>query len=331
MWVTAAHKIAVAVAHDNSTGSVVAVSADMTMSTINEKLWQVSTDLDYDTFIVAIEVSSGHLLGASDQSLSTIDLTHTRILNFHEFPNNPFLADFSSYINSTFGTKLPAGATGNETLAGQQMALLAAALRSGGSVSRATRPAPWGSNFMMRADLVDGIPWETTAWLTVQYLNVDDTAASIERTDYAVRAIVLSIVAAAVLIGVAFALAVGRQIRRVVAHIRTLKDLRFEEVMQEAERARGNGAAARAPLPLPRTWTVSNGSLSSTASTAVLANGGNGANGGGGARTRFLLPEVGELLDRFFDMVLRFGEQIRANRNILLVGNNNTAAAVPAT
>ncbi|KAI8846989.1 hypothetical protein BC829DRAFT_397275 [Chytridium lagenaria] len=208
-WNRDVYKTCVSVVKNPVTDEVILLGNDWTLTFLGRKIREVLNPIGYQMFMAAIEMSTGRLIATSDNSLrlASPDPDKPGVLSYYE-AKNVYLEDFRNWVmnESSFSVR------SNPTESIKRIVASLNASRVPLLVGRTLN----STYFSLRLGLV-AVPFDPdNYWLAASKL----TEVSI-----------FTIMGGVVIVSTIFAFTVARQIEIVVRQILTLKDLRFQEVL----------------------------------------------------------------------------------------------------
>ncbi|KAJ3118374.1 hypothetical protein HDU96_002216 [Phlyctochytrium bullatum] len=227
-WYGELYKTSLSVTQNPVSREVVLVGNDWTLGFLGRKINESLAQIGYTMFMAAVEPSTGRIIATSNSSikLSIGESPNVRVRMYNE-TDNSFLFDFSRWLNeSDFSTSVAGG--GNERI-GDHRLLISHLNRTG--VPLLTTRLLNNINFSLRIGLIS-VPFDANRfWLAIQYMDLDAVAAPLRQASKLTEVSIFTIMGGVVIISTVFAFTVARQIEIVVRQILTLKDLRFQEVL----------------------------------------------------------------------------------------------------
>ncbi|KAJ3212363.1 hypothetical protein HDU67_003880 [Dinochytrium kinnereticum] len=223
-WNLDVYKTSVAVVQNPVTSEIILFGNDWTLTFLGKKISEVLYPIGYHMFMAAIETSTGRLIATSNSSLSLISQTSSGsgVLSYFDAQNH-FLEDFRNWIvnESEFGLA---------SSPSESVKALVKNLNSTGIALLRSRYLN-NTNYSLRLGLVE-VPYDPDDyWLSVQYMDLDAVAAPLRQASKLTEVSIFTIMGGVVIVSTIFAFTVARQIEIVVRQILTLKDLRFQEVL----------------------------------------------------------------------------------------------------
>ncbi|KAJ3166369.1 hypothetical protein HK101_011945 [Irineochytrium annulatum] len=216
-WNKAAYKTSVAVIQNPVTKERMLVGNDWTLSFVSDKFSALVHSIPYEMFFACVDPFNAGLIGTSIGLNLAIPGSHSTVTYDNATYASPFLADFYSWVTVRYDSTDAVGL----------LASLSNEISASGPiiVSRSIG----GRSYSARFELV-AVAWDVP-WVSIQFLNMDEVTAALRQSSTKTEIIIFTIMAAMVLIGTVFANGLAWQIIAVVQQINTLKDLRFQEVL----------------------------------------------------------------------------------------------------
>ncbi|KAJ3102749.1 hypothetical protein HDU97_000288 [Phlyctochytrium planicorne] len=219
-WSADVYKTAISIVKNPVTQEVVLVGNDWTLGFIGEKFKEVLSTIEYSMFMAAIEISTGRLIATSNSSLQ---LSISDGVLSYDKAEDSYLMDFVSWIR-------------DESIFQFSPTPKASIQDIAKSLSNTTEPIVLtryinSTTFSLRLDLIP-VPFDSDQnWLAVQYMDLDAVSAPLRQASKLTEVSIFTIMGAVVIVSTIFAFTVARQIEIVVRQILTLKDFRFQEVL----------------------------------------------------------------------------------------------------
>ncbi|KAJ3064269.1 hypothetical protein HDU99_004517, partial [Rhizoclosmatium hyalinum] len=199
----------------------VTFGADWTMAFLTKRLKQVLGTIPYPMFCAIVEPFTGYIVTlSSNASLLTDDQLSILTLNDVQ---DPFVQDFSSYLNATFK---------GQGLVDQLMAATSLVSVSPQFTSRNLNNANWQLQ-------IQSALFMKSNYLFLTYLNVDAVEVEVSQVSTRTGYIMLGIILTFLLAGTLFAVTVSSQLNLVRKQIGMLKQLKFHEVLDKDSGVKG--------------------------------------------------------------------------------------------
>ncbi|ORY41341.1 hypothetical protein BCR33DRAFT_718956 [Rhizoclosmatium globosum] len=199
----------------------VTFGADWTMAFLTKRLKQVLGTIPYPMFCAIVEPFTGYIVTlSSNASLLTDDQLSILTLNDVQ---DPFVQDFSSYLNATFK---------GQGLVDQLMAATSLVSVSPRFTSRSLNNANWQLQ-------IQSALFMKSNYLFLTYLNVDAVEVEVSQVSTRTGYIMLGIILTFLLAGTLFAVTVSSQLNLVRKQIGMLKQLKFHEVLDKDSGVKG--------------------------------------------------------------------------------------------